>query len=365
MNPEKSSPEKKLTRWLLLATIVLLLLVLGLQIWQISGGRTGGAPQTQDAPAPAASPAVSPGKAAMIEDVRTLNSALSAEDLAALSAEELEQLWEAGAPGLPVGLSAAALSAEVYAGTLEMDSITWDADPELDETPAHYDVELHHITLGDFTYKVDAYTGEVLEGRANLFQNVPTVPDAGQTPDPGGTESRTAETSSSAEVPSSTQTPPAAQTQPPVQTGGPVDEEGAKAAAFAHAGVSAGDAASLRVKLDRDDGVQVYEIEFTADGVEYDYEIDAATGAVRKAGQKWNKSRQLQNGSLIGEEAAKTAAFTHAGVSAQEAGYIRWELDRDDGVQVYEIEFTAGGVEYGYEIDAVSGAVLKAERDAD
>ena len=211
MNPEKSSPEKKLTRWLLLATIVLLLLVLGLQLWQMFGGRAAAQPQDTPAPvtraAPADIPAVSPGKAAMIEDVRTLNSALSAEDLAALSVEELEQLWETGAPGLPIGLSAAALAAEEYAGTLEMDSITWDADPELDETPAHYDVELRHITLGDFEYKVDAYTGEVLEGRANLFENIPTVPDA------GGTESRTAETSSSAEVPSSAEAPPAAQTQ--------------------------------------------------------------------------------------------------------------------------------------------------------
>ena len=43
--------------------------------------------------------------------------------------------------------------------------------------------------------------------------------------------------------------------------------------------------------------------------------------------------------------------------------YIRCELDEDDGRWIYEIEFTAGGAEYEYEIDAADGAVLKAERE--
>ena len=377
MNPEKSAPEKKLMRWLLLATIALLLLVLGLQLWQIFGGKPAAQPQdapavqdapvTQDAGAPADIPGVSPGKAAMIEDVRTLNSALSAEDLAALSVEELEQLWKTGAPGLPIGLAAAALAAEEYAGTLEMDSVTWKADPELDDSPAHYEVELRHITLGDFEYKVDAYTGEILEGRANLFANVPEAgtADGGDAPAAGKGEPKTgsgetvppAGTSSDAKKPSDPKTP-AAQT-------GAVDEEGAKAAAFAHAGVSAADVTGLKVESDWDDGVRIYEIEFRANGAEYDYEIDAATGAVRKAEQKWGPSGGSGASGPIGEEAAKAAALAHAGVSAQDVDYIRWELDQDDGVQVYEIEFAVGRVEYEYKIEASTGAVLKAERDAD
>ena len=41
------------------------------------------------------------------------------------------------------------------------------------------------------------------------------------------------------------------------------------------------------------------------------------------------------------------------------------ELDRENGKTVYEIEFRVGKVEYEYEIDAYSGAVLKAESDVD
>ena len=43
--------------------------------------------------------------------------------------------------------------------TLMVDSITWAADPELDETPPHYEIELRHPVLGKFDYHVDAYTG--------------------------------------------------------------------------------------------------------------------------------------------------------------------------------------------------------------
>ena len=365
MTPEKNG--KNLTRWLLIATIALLVLVLCLQLWQIFGRKNYGyngsltpdsangpaaPPQTAEPAEPAAPAAgVSSGKAAMIEDVRTLNASLSAEALAKLSAQELEQLYEAGAPGLPIGASAAAEAAEIYAGTLEADSVTSETDPELDEAPAHYEVELHHPTLGDFEYKIDAYSGAVLEGVPNILQS-------GYVPDPGQGASGTGK-APPAPAPTQKPAPDAQASAPqPAATG----EEAAKAAAFAHAGVSAGAAAVTKCKLDWEDGRQVYEIEFRADGVEYDYEIEAATGAVLKAGQEWGGAAS-GGGSLIGGEAAKNAAFTHAGVSSQSAERVRCELDEDDGRQIYEIEFQAGGVEYEYEIDAASGAVLKAEED--
>ena len=68
-------------------------------------------------------------------------------------------------------------------------------------------------------------------------------------------------------------------------------------------------------------------------------------------------------GAFIGEEAAKRAALDHAGVSASGSGFLKCELDEDDGLWVYEIEFRAEGVKYDYEIDASSGAVRKAEQE--
>ncbi len=54
----------------------------------------------------------------------------------------------------------------------------------------------------------------------------------------------------------------------------------AKAAALKHAGINKDDVKFLRCELDRDDGALKYEVEFTKDGVEYEYDIDANNGTV-------------------------------------------------------------------------------------
>ena len=40
-------------------------------------------------------------------------------------------------------------------------------------------------------------------------------------------------------------------------------------------------------------------------------------------------------------------------------------LDDEDGKLVYEIEFKSGNMEYDYEIDARTGAILKHEAELD
>ena len=54
----------------------------------------------------------------------------------------------------------------------------------------------------------------------------------------------------------------------------------AKAAALTHAGVSESQVYDTDVELDDEDGRWVYEVEFKADGMEYEYVIDAYTSAV-------------------------------------------------------------------------------------
>ena len=57
-------------------------------------------------------------------------------------------------------------------------------------------------------------------------------------------------------------------------------EAEAVAAALAHATLTEEEVTGLRARLDRDDGKPVYEIEFRADGYEYDYEIHAESGRI-------------------------------------------------------------------------------------
>lgn len=65
----------------------------------------------------------------------------------------------------------------------------------------------------------------------------------------------------------------------------------------------------------------------------------------------------------IGREAALAAALEHAGVRSGEAERRVIEMDADDGRMVYELEFHAGGYKYEYEVDAVSGSIVKFEKE--
>ena len=65
----------------------------------------------------------------------------------------------------------------------------------------------------------------------------------------------------------------------------------------------------------------------------------------------------------ISADRAKQIALSHAGVSG--ASFTKVELDTDDGVRVYEIEFKVGNVEYDYDIDASSGAIISSSSEID
>ena len=67
----------------------------------------------------------------------------------------------------------------------------------------------------------------------------------------------------------------------------------------------------------------------------------------------------------IGYAKAKSIALDHAGVSENEAYDIDIELDDEDGILVYEVEFKSGGMEYSYEINAVTSTILKRETEID
>ena len=192
---------------------------------------------------------ISTGKAALVNRVLAINPSLKFDALAKLSVEELKDLAEAGAPAMPIGTDAAAYAAEQYAGTTALDSVTAEVDSELDESPAHYEVELH-TAWGEFEYLVDAYTGKVFSGQKDLLAAVST---------------------------------PNATTKPTAPSdGADIGHAKAKSIALNHAGLSENQAYDMDIELDDEDGTLVYEVEFKSGGMEYSYEINAATGAILK-----------------------------------------------------------------------------------
>ena len=137
---------------------------------------------------------------------------------------------------------------------------------------------------------------------------------------------------------------------------------------------------------DYDDGRLVYEVGFYVDNVEYDYEIDATTGSIISRDidhdddyywQNNNTSNNSSNNSstntsssssFIGEAKAQSIALEAAGLSASEVTGLRVVLDYEDDLferDSYEVEFYAGGFEYDYEIDALTGDILSWDKDVD
>ena len=76
-----------------------------------------------------------------------------------------------------------------------------------------------------------------------------------------------------------------------------------------------------------------------------------------------DSSETASSGGEISRDKAKELALSRAGVNAADVKNLEIELDRDNGVLHYDIEFDVGRVEYDLEIDAKSGEVIKFEKD--
>lgn len=67
---------------------------------------------------------------------------------------------------------------------------------------------------------------------------------------------------------------------------------------------------------------------------------------------------------IISKEKAKSIALQDANLKESEISKFHIELDRDDGIRKYDIEFHSGQQEYDYEIDAQSGKIIEKDVEA-
>lgn len=93
------------------------------------------------------------------------------------------------------------------------------------------------------------------------------------------------------------------------------------------------------------------------------FAVSAARGGddAGKADTEINTQQQPQN--VIGEDAALEAAINEAGLKASEVTNSYVNLETDDGIAKYEVEFFANNTEYGFEIDAETGNVISYEKE--
>ena len=200
------------------------------------------------------------------------------------------------------------------------------------------------FTSGDYTYvySINAENGEVLEASCRDKNAAPA-------------DSTQPDTTASGATTTPAQTTPSTNTN---TSTGAVDEAKAQEIALAHAGVKAADATITKSKLDYDDGRQVYELEWYANGAKYDYEIAVATGEIVNSGYEAKTVVGTGNSATVSEATAKQTALARVS-GATEKDIYEWKLDYDDGRPEYEGKIIYGGTEYEFTIDATSGTVTE------
>ena len=172
--------------------------------------------------------------------------------------------------------------------------------------------------------------------------------------------------------------------------------EEAQEAALKAADIEAADADISATTLSEVAGVACYKVEFTSGEYAYSYTINAETGDVMEmssqeqnaqasgtqtevadstvpttaqtsaqaqtpAQAQTSAAAPAQNATGTGtvdEAAAQKIALEHAGVKAADATITKSKLDYEDGRQVYDIEWYAGGAKYDYEIAADTGEII-------
>lgn len=163
-----------------------------------------------------------------------------------------------------------------------------------------------------------------------------------------------------------------------------ISVEDAKAAAFAHAGLKEKDVVLRKAALDMDDdrGILKYDVDFYAADKDFEYDIDAATGAVIKAEREMMdaedyaemkaikesmKTKEAAKAAGLNEEGALDIALKHAGVAKSDVSFKKVHLDFDDdlGKTIYDVEFHVGVKEYNYDIDPTTGAIYEFDVDID
>ncbi len=87
----------------------------------------------------------------------------------------------------------------------------------------------------------------------------------------------------------------------------------------------------------------------------------ATTAATEKATKAVKTSAKKEKSVTL--EKAREIAVKDAGIKNAEVSFTKAKLDTDDGVKIYEIEFTYNGNEYEYDINAKTGAIIEKNKE--
>ncbi len=143
-----------------------------------------------------------------------------------------------------------------------------------------------------------------------------------------------------------------------------MSEDEARSIALQRVGKTQDEVTFTRVRVDRENGVTVYDVYFYDNEKEYELSIDVDTKEVISYKEDYltGNGNNTTSTDYIGADRAREIVLNHAGLASSDVRFNKVELDVDYGIATYELEFYYDYYEYDYEVDAVTGEILKYER---
>ncbi|HHW94600.1 MAG TPA: peptidase [Mogibacterium sp.] len=153
-----------------------------------------------------------------------------------------------------------------------------------------------------------------------------------------------------------------------------ISKDAARRIALKDANVNEDDARFSKVEFEFENGSFVYDVEFeNSKGSEFEYTLKAKDGTILNkvvdidesdvSVKKDSGDNSNGEAGKISADEAKQIALGDAGISEADATFTKIDLDKDDGILEYEIEFQVGEWEYEYTINASNGKILDFEKD--
>lgn len=116
----------------------------------------------------------------------------------------------------------------------------------------------------------------------------------------------------------------------------------------------------VEIEKDLNDVVPTYDFKVLKDNIEYELEVNAYDGSVREIEKEaTTKSNPIDESKLIGEDKAKEIARAQV----PEGEIIGFKYEGDEAIPNYDISMRDAKYEYNFEIDALTGEILKSEKD--
>ncbi len=143
----------------------------------------------------------------------------------------------------------------------------------------------------------------------------------------------------------------------------PLTEEEAKQIALSKINKKQDEITFTKVQIDRENGKTVYDIYIQDNMKEYEMSIDVETKEIIAYKENNKNSNPIENKKYIGIEKAKEIVLNHAKLTNNQVNFNKIELDVDYNIATYEIEFYYNYYEYDYEINALTGEIIKYEKE--